>query len=455
VLIVRSDPGDTQIYAAPPVLTGAEILVELLTVDGAGSGLDADLLDGQSSAHYATAASVTAEASARAAADTALDGRVDALEADPTTATALAAEASARAAADTALDARLDVIEADTSLADHEAETTTAHGIPAQIAAAIAALVDTAPGTLDTLNELAAALGDDPNFAATMTAALAGKQPLDSDLTAIAALSTTPFGRALLELVDAAALRSAAGLVIGTDVQPADSDLTAIAALATTSYGRAFLALADAAAGRSALGLGTMATQAAASYAALTGAAFTGAVALPATAPGLNGAARYTAIDPATGRIAINGQEIGGTGWRDVTSICVAGSLDPANVGTFQMRREGNFVTYRVSNLLLAPGTGALTFVNTGIAAGFRIPQTSPATFLNFDARPVTSATSRMVMTAWAQRIDWQAATSVNTGATSQTRPAAGIAGEVTFVTSDAWPTSLPGTQLTAPATLS
>jgi len=40
---------------------------------------------------------------------------------------------------------------------------------------AIAALVDTAPGTLDTLNELAEALGDDPNFAATMTAALAGK----------------------------------------------------------------------------------------------------------------------------------------------------------------------------------------------------------------------------------------------------------------------------------------
>jgi len=41
--------------------------------------------------------------------------------------------------------------------------------------AAVSALVDASPGTLDTLNELAAALGDDPNFAATMTAALAGK----------------------------------------------------------------------------------------------------------------------------------------------------------------------------------------------------------------------------------------------------------------------------------------
>jgi hypothetical protein len=39
-------------------------------------------------------------------------------------------------------------------------------------------LVDSAPGTLDTLNELAAALGDDPNYATTITNALAGKLSL-------------------------------------------------------------------------------------------------------------------------------------------------------------------------------------------------------------------------------------------------------------------------------------
>lgn len=44
-----------------------------------------------------------------------------------------------------------------------------------------------------------------------------------------------------------------------TDAQPLDSDLTAIAAVATTSYGRNMLALADASAGRSYLGLGTAA----------------------------------------------------------------------------------------------------------------------------------------------------------------------------------------------------
>lgn len=82
---------------------------------------------------------------------------------------------------------------------------------PADITAAINALVAAAPGTLDTLNELAAALGNDPNFATTITAALAGKQPLDSDLTAIAALTTTAFGRALLTLSDAPAIRSYIG----------------------------------------------------------------------------------------------------------------------------------------------------------------------------------------------------------------------------------------------------
>lgn len=47
-------------------------------------------------------------------------------------------------------------------------------------AAAVAALVDSSPATLDTLNELAAALGDDPNFATTLTNALALKAPLAS-----------------------------------------------------------------------------------------------------------------------------------------------------------------------------------------------------------------------------------------------------------------------------------
>lgn len=54
-----------------------------------------------------------------------------------------------------------------------------------------AAIVDTAPTTLDTLNELAAALGDDPNFATTITAALGNKADISSVPTDIADLTDT------------------------------------------------------------------------------------------------------------------------------------------------------------------------------------------------------------------------------------------------------------------------
>ena len=46
------------------------------------------------------------------------------------------------------------------------------------VSTAVSNLVDSAPGTLNTLNELAAALGDDANYATTTTAAIATKLPL-------------------------------------------------------------------------------------------------------------------------------------------------------------------------------------------------------------------------------------------------------------------------------------
>ncbi|HBE6090041.1 TPA: prophage tail fiber N-terminal domain-containing protein, partial [Escherichia coli] len=53
----------------------------------------------------------------------------------------------------------------------------------------LAALVDSSPEALDTLNELAAALGNDPEFSTTVINALAGKQPLNDLLTAISELT--------------------------------------------------------------------------------------------------------------------------------------------------------------------------------------------------------------------------------------------------------------------------
>lgn len=71
---------------------------------------------------------------------------------------------------------------------------------PADIAAAINALVGAAPGTLDTLNELAEALGDDPNFAATVTATLASVNTALANRLAYTAQVKTPAERAAARL---------------------------------------------------------------------------------------------------------------------------------------------------------------------------------------------------------------------------------------------------------------
>lgn len=105
------------------------------------------------------------------------------------------------------------------------------------VQAAVAALIDSSPGALDTLNELAAALGDDPDFATTVTTALAGKQGLDATLTALAGLSTA------------------------ADRIPyfTGNDTAAVATL--TAFARTLLGAANKTAARSTLGLGSMATQ--------------------------------------------------------------------------------------------------------------------------------------------------------------------------------------------------
>ncbi|EOV2734426.1 phage tail protein, partial [Salmonella enterica subsp. enterica serovar Javiana] len=58
------------------------------------------------------------------------------------------------------------------------------------VQAAVAALVGSSPEALDTLAELADALGNDPNFATTMLNKLAGKQPLHEVLTSLSGLNS-------------------------------------------------------------------------------------------------------------------------------------------------------------------------------------------------------------------------------------------------------------------------
>lgn len=85
----------------------------------------------------------------------------------------------------------------------------------AAITAAVNALVDAAPGTLDTLNELAAALGDDPNFATTINTALGNRVRTD---TASQGLNSTQQGNA----------RTNIGAAASADVGDHTTDFVAI-----------------------------------------------------------------------------------------------------------------------------------------------------------------------------------------------------------------------------------
>lgn len=87
----------------------------------------------------------------------------------------------------TNLVAAINEIEAAVSAASgiNDATTTTtttwsSSKISTEITSSAAALVDAAPGALDTLNELAAALGDDPAFATTVTTALTNRVRYDA-----------------------------------------------------------------------------------------------------------------------------------------------------------------------------------------------------------------------------------------------------------------------------------
>jgi hypothetical protein len=282
----------------------------------------------------AVQADVDANETASDNAEAALSTRLDTLEADPTTATALAAvqadvnqNESDSDAAEAALSARIDTLEADpttaTALAavqsdvdQNESDADTAIALKANIAsptftgtpaaptasagtnttqlattayvtAAVAALIDSAPGAINTLNELAAALGDDANFSTTITNSIAAVQAdvnqneTDSD-AAEAALS----GR--IDTLEA-------------DPTTATAVAAKLDASAVSTFGGTLVDDADAAAARTTLGLGnvdnttdagkpvsTAAQTALDLKADLAGPALTGAPTVPTASAGTN-----------------------------------------------------------------------------------------------------------------------------------------------------------------------
>lgn len=141
---------------------------------------------------------------------------------------------------------------ADAAIAAHEAaldphpQYTTA----AELATAIAALVASAPSVLDTLDELAAALGDDPNFATTITTLLAAKAPLASPaLTGTPTVPTAAPGTNTTQAASTAFVAAAVALVGSggmTSYGVADSGASAVTAFTYSSSGGAAFSLAAA-----------------------------------------------------------------------------------------------------------------------------------------------------------------------------------------------------------------
>ena len=224
--------------------------------DAAIAAVQADVDQNESDADAAIAAvqaDVDQNESDSDAADAALSARLDVLEADPTTATAVAAVQADvdqnESDADAAIALKADIA-SPTFTGTPAAPTagagtnTTQLATTAFVTTAIAGVIDSAPGALDTLNELAAALGDDANFATTITNSIAAVQAdvdqneVDSDAAESALSGRLDTLEADPTTASAVALKAdiASPALTGTPTAPTAAADTNTTQIATTAY---------------------------------------------------------------------------------------------------------------------------------------------------------------------------------------------------------------------------
>lgn len=154
-------------------------VTDATNVTAAGALMDSEVASLAAIKDVTLSQGLTISASYETADETKLDG-IEAL-ADVTDATNVDA-AGATMNTDSDVSATTWVLDEDTFSSDSNTKVPTQQSTKAYVDNAISSLVGGAPGALDTLNELAAALADDASYSATVTAALAAKYDTDSTI---------------------------------------------------------------------------------------------------------------------------------------------------------------------------------------------------------------------------------------------------------------------------------
>ena len=133
-----------------------------------------------------------------------------------------------------------DLLDEDNMISNSATKVSTQQSIKAYVDAELAGIVDTAPAALNTLNELAAALGDDANYATTTSTSLGNRLRIDVNTQG---LNSTQQGYALTNLGITASLAEINILTSGL----AAGDIPSLAASKITSGTFATARIADAA----------------------------------------------------------------------------------------------------------------------------------------------------------------------------------------------------------------